>query len=72
MKIIWQIGSLNRETQTIKTIKWKFQHWNVQLPKLRIHKRYVKLRQKDHKFEANLGYILRPCLKKKQAKKKIH
>jgi hypothetical protein len=25
-----------------------------------------RLRQKDHKFDTNLGYIVRPCLKKTQ------
>jgi hypothetical protein len=27
-------------------------------------------RQEDHKFKANLGYIVRPCLKPKKKKKK--
>jgi hypothetical protein len=25
-----------------------------------------RLRQKDHQIKANLGYIMRPCLKKKK------
>jgi hypothetical protein len=29
-----------------------------------------RLRQKDCEFEASLGYIGRPCLKKKEKKKK--
>jgi hypothetical protein len=29
-----------------------------------------KLSQEDFKFKASLGYLLKPCLKKKQNKKK--
>jgi hypothetical protein len=29
-----------------------------------------RLRQEDHEFKLNLGYIVRPCLKTKTLKKK--
>jgi hypothetical protein len=30
-----------------------------------------KLRQEDYKFEASLGYIVKPCLKKKKKLKRV-
>jgi hypothetical protein len=27
-----------------------------------------RLRQEDHKFQGNLGYIVRPCLRKRKEK----
>jgi hypothetical protein len=30
-----------------------------------------RLRQEDHKFKANLGYIARPCLKKQNKYERI-
>lgn len=29
----------------------------------------LRIRQEDHEFETNLGYIVRPCLKGKKIKK---
>jgi hypothetical protein len=31
-----------------------------------------RLKQEDREWQANLGYIARPCLKKKKKKKKQH
>jgi hypothetical protein len=31
-----------------------------------------RLRQEDYKFRASLGYIVRPCQKKKKKKPQIH
>jgi hypothetical protein len=30
-----------------------------------------RLRQEDHKFKTSLGYVVRPCLKKQKATKKL-
>jgi hypothetical protein len=30
---------------------------------------FRRLRQEEHKFEANLGFIARPCLKKRKKKR---
>jgi hypothetical protein len=31
---------------------------------------FRRLRQEDHEFDGSLGYIIRPCFKKKKKKKK--
>jgi hypothetical protein len=36
-----------------------------------INPAFQRLRQEDHQFKANLGYIVRPCMKKQTTKKPI-
>jgi hypothetical protein len=64
-------NNLNEDIQNYKLVYWAWLYMPVILP-LR------KLRQEDCEFQASLGYIMRPCVKKKitsvqsSPKKKSH